>query len=123
MICIKFTFLSVQEMSPLFQSIYYTCFDLVGGYYDAGDHVKFGFPMAYTVTMLSWGVLEFEKEMVAADQLNRALDAIRWGTNYFLKAHTQPNVLWVQVKLHLPISPAQLSLADSTASHFFFSGG
>uniref|UniRef100_A0ACD5Y9Z2 Uncharacterized protein n=1 Tax=Avena sativa TaxID=4498 RepID=A0ACD5Y9Z2_AVESA len=71
--------------------------DLVGGYYDAGDHVKFGFPMAHAVTMLSWGVLEFEKEMVAADELNRALDAIRWGTNYFLKAHTQPNVLWVQV--------------------------
>uniref|UniRef100_M8D2G9 cellulase n=1 Tax=Aegilops tauschii TaxID=37682 RepID=M8D2G9_AEGTA len=71
--------------------------DLVGGYYDAGDHVKFGFPMAYAVTMLSWGVLEFEKEMVAANSLNRALDAIRWGTNYFIKAHTEPNTLWVQV--------------------------
>ncbi|XLR22462.1 hypothetical protein HN51_068712 [Arachis hypogaea] len=23
--------------------------DLVGGYYDVGDHVKFGFPMAFTV--------------------------------------------------------------------------
>jgi endoglucanase len=71
--------------------------DLVGGYYDSGDHVKFGFPMAYAVTMLSWGVLEFEKEMVDADNLNRALDAIRWGTNYFVKAHTEPNGLWVQV--------------------------
>ncbi|EMS66848.1 Endoglucanase 13 [Triticum urartu] len=71
--------------------------DLVGGYYDAGDHVKFGFPAAYAVTMLSWGVLEFEKEMVAANSLNRALDAIRWGTNYFIKAHTEPNTLWVQV--------------------------
>ncbi|OAY75192.1 Endoglucanase 13 [Ananas comosus] len=38
--------------------------DLVGGYYDAGDHVKFGFPMAFAVTMLSWGVIEFEKETV-----------------------------------------------------------
>ncbi|KAE8778352.1 hypothetical protein D1007_48795 [Hordeum vulgare] len=71
--------------------------DLVGGYYDAGDHVKFGFPMAYAVTMLSWGVLEFEKEMVAANSLNRALDAIRWGTDYFIKAHNEPNTLWVQV--------------------------
>ncbi|KAL6844178.1 hypothetical protein ACP4OV_025851 [Aristida adscensionis] len=71
--------------------------DLVGGYYDSGDHVKFGFPMAYAVTMLSWGVLEFEKEMVAANNLRRALDAIRWGTNYFVKAHTEPNALWVQV--------------------------
>ncbi|CDP19278.1 unnamed protein product [Coffea canephora] len=25
--------------------------DLVGGYYDAGDHVKLGLPMAFTVTM------------------------------------------------------------------------
>ncbi|RLM73041.1 endoglucanase 13 [Panicum miliaceum] len=71
--------------------------DLVGGYYDSGDHVKFGFPMAYAVTMLSWGVLEFEKEMVAANNLQRALDAIRWGTSYFIKAHTEPNGLWVQV--------------------------
>lgn len=78
--------------------------DLVGGYYDAGDHVKFGFPMAYAVTMLSWGVLEFEKEMVAANSLNRALDAIRWGTNYFIKAHTEPNTLWVQVH-NTPVPP------------------
>ncbi|KAI3732483.1 hypothetical protein L1987_63688 [Smallanthus sonchifolius] len=33
--------------------------DLVGGYYDAGDNMKFGFPMAFTTTMLSWSVLEF----------------------------------------------------------------
>ncbi|KAI3732481.1 hypothetical protein L1987_63686 [Smallanthus sonchifolius] len=33
--------------------------DLVGGYYDAGDNMKFGFPLAFTTTMLSWSVLEF----------------------------------------------------------------
>ncbi|KAM7465502.1 hypothetical protein LguiB_013064 [Lonicera macranthoides] len=27
--------------------------DLTGGYYNAGDNVKFNFPMAYTTTMLS----------------------------------------------------------------------
>ena len=37
--------------------------DLVGGYYDAGDNVKFGFPMAFTTTMLSWSVIEFCKLM------------------------------------------------------------
>ncbi|KAG6481415.1 hypothetical protein ZIOFF_058016 [Zingiber officinale] len=71
--------------------------DLVGGYYDSGDHVKFGLPMAYAVTMLAWGVVEFEKEILAAGQLDHALDAIRWGTDYFLKAHNQPDILWVQV--------------------------
>jgi hypothetical protein len=40
--------------------------DLVGGYYDAGDNVKFGLPMAFTVTMLSWSAIEFEDEITAA---------------------------------------------------------
>jgi len=33
--------------------------DLTGGWYDAGDHVKFGFPMASSATMLAWGLLEY----------------------------------------------------------------
>ncbi|KAB8085880.1 hypothetical protein EE612_008893 [Oryza sativa] len=71
--------------------------DLVGGYYDAGDHVKFGLPMAFTVTMLSWSVLEYGEEIAAAGELGHALHAIKWGTDYFIKAHTHPNVLWTQV--------------------------
>lgn len=70
--------------------------DLVGGYYDAGDHVKFGLPMAYSVTMLAWGVIEFRKEIMKLDQMEHALAAIKWGTDYFIKAHPQPNVLWAE---------------------------
>lgn len=61
--------------------------DLSGGYYDAGDHVKFGFPMAASMTMLSWGVLEYHDAFVQSNQLDEALDAIKWATDYFLKAH------------------------------------
>nr|GEV38072.1 endoglucanase 5 [Tanacetum cinerariifolium] len=71
--------------------------NLVGGYYDAGDHVKFGLPMAYTVTMLSWGAIEYGLSMKDLNQMGHVLSAIKWGTDYFLKAHTQPNVLWGQV--------------------------
>ncbi|CAA0832424.1 Endoglucanase 11 [Striga hermonthica] len=71
--------------------------DLVGGYYDAGDNVKFGLPMAFTITMLSWGVVEFRDQMAAAGELRHALQAIKWGTDYFIKAHTSPHVLWAQV--------------------------
>ncbi|KAL5794156.1 hypothetical protein ACOSP7_002750 [Xanthoceras sorbifolium] len=71
--------------------------DLVGGYYDAGDHVKFGLPMAFTVTMLSWGVIEYGDLISGAGELEHALEAIKWGTDYFIKAHTSPNVLWAEV--------------------------
>ncbi|KAH9793395.1 Endoglucanase 11 [Citrus sinensis] len=71
--------------------------DLVGGYYDAGDHVKFGLPMAFTVTMLSWGVIEFREQIAAAGELEHAFEAIKWGADYFIKAHTSPNVLWAEV--------------------------
>ena len=69
----------------------------MGGYYDAGDNVKFGLPMAFTVTMLSWGVMEYGEYIAGAGEYGHALEAIKWGTDYFIKAHTQPNVLWAQV--------------------------
>ncbi|KAH9305530.1 hypothetical protein KI387_009934, partial [Taxus chinensis] len=69
--------------------------DLVGGYYDAGDNVKFGFPMAFTTTMLSWSVLEFGGFMGA--ELSNAKTAIRWATDYLLKATSHPGTIYVQV--------------------------
>nr|BAB32662.1 beta-1,4-glucanase [Atriplex lentiformis] len=69
--------------------------DLVGGYYDAGDNVKFGLPMAFTTTMLAWSVIEFGSSM--HDQLSAAKDAVRWGADYLLKAAATPGTLYVQV--------------------------
>ncbi|WP_339159733.1 glycoside hydrolase family 9 protein [Paenibacillus sp. FSL W8-0186] len=71
--------------------------DLTGGWYDAGDHVKFGFPMAYTATMLAWSVYEYRDGYEQSGQLEYILDNIRWATDYFMKAHTAPNELWGQV--------------------------
>ncbi|CAD6336935.1 unnamed protein product [Miscanthus lutarioriparius] len=71
--------------------------DLVGGYYDAGDHVKFGLPMAFTVTMLSWSLLEYGADVADAGELAHALESIKWGTDYFIKAHTRPHELWAEV--------------------------
>ncbi|KAL8050186.1 hypothetical protein ABFX02_06G066600 [Erythranthe guttata] len=71
--------------------------DLTGGYYDAGDNVKFGFPMAYTVTMLAWSVVEFGPQLRARNELSNALRAIKWGTDYLIKAHVEPNVMYGQV--------------------------
>jgi endoglucanase len=61
--------------------------DLTGGYYDAGDHVKFGLPMAATSTMLAWGGVEYKTAYEKAGQLDELLDAVKWGTDYFLNSH------------------------------------
>ncbi|KAG0453210.1 hypothetical protein HPP92_025874 [Vanilla planifolia] len=70
--------------------------DLSGGYYDAGDNVKFGFPMAFTTTMLAWGVVEFG-ELMPPEQLRHAAAAVRWGTDYLLKTIAHPNRVFIQV--------------------------
>ncbi|XVF49343.1 hypothetical protein PTKIN_Ptkin04bG0004000 [Pterospermum kingtungense] len=69
--------------------------DLVGGYYDAGDNVKFNFPMAFSITMLAWSVLVFGQSM--GSDLQHALEAIQWGTDYFLKATSIPGFVFAQV--------------------------
>ncbi|PQQ16758.1 endoglucanase 6 [Prunus yedoensis var. nudiflora] len=74
--------------------------DLVGGYYDAGDNVKFGLPMAFTVTMMSWSIIEYGKQMAASGELGHAMEAVKWGTDYFIKAHPEPYVLYGEVAFH-----------------------
>ncbi|XP_045130864.1 endoglucanase E-4-like [Portunus trituberculatus] len=71
--------------------------DLTGGYYDAGDHVKFGFPMAYTTTVLSWGLIDFTEGHIKAGQLDYGRAAVRWATDYFIKCHTAEREFYGQV--------------------------
>jgi len=33
--------------------------EILGGWYDAGDHVKFNLPMAYSASMLAWGLYQY----------------------------------------------------------------
>ncbi|XP_020205112.1 endoglucanase 13 [Cajanus cajan] len=71
--------------------------DLVGGYYDAGDNLKLGFPLAFTITMLSWSTIEFREKLAQQKELQNALGAIRWGTDYLMKAHPQADVLYGEI--------------------------
>ena len=71
--------------------------DLTGGWYDAGDHVKFGLPMAASATMLAWSIVDYRSAYVSTGQLNTALDQLKWATDYFIKAHPSANELYGQV--------------------------
>ena len=71
--------------------------DLTGGWYDAGDHVKFNLPMAYTAAMLAWSVYESEDAMRQSGQLDYLLEEIKWATDYLIKCHPSANVFYYQV--------------------------
>ncbi|MDH3326943.1 MAG: glycoside hydrolase family 9 protein, partial [Gammaproteobacteria bacterium] len=71
--------------------------DLSGGWHDAGGHVKYGLPMAFSASFLAWGVIEFETALQNTGQLKYAKDNLRWVGDYFLRAHPEPNVLYGQV--------------------------
>lgn len=71
--------------------------NLTGGYYDAGDNVKFGWPMAYSVSLLSWSLIEYQKQISSAKQLAYLQGAIRWGTEFIIKAHPSPTTFYTQV--------------------------
>ncbi|KAF3632229.1 Endoglucanase 20 [Capsicum annuum] len=71
--------------------------NLIGGYYDAGDNVKFGWPMAFSLTLLSWAAIEYPTQISSANQLPHLQRAIRWGTNFLIRAHTSTTTLYTQV--------------------------
>ncbi|MEU6854703.1 glycoside hydrolase family 9 protein [Actinacidiphila alni] len=71
--------------------------DLTGGYHDAGDEVKFGFPMAFSMTMLAWGGVDESAGYAKSGQDTYLLRNLRWGDDWLLKAHPSPDVLYGQV--------------------------
>ncbi|KAG7627257.1 Glycoside hydrolase family 9 [Arabidopsis thaliana x Arabidopsis arenosa] len=71
--------------------------NLIGGYYDAGDNVKFVWPMSFTTTLLSWAALEYQNEITSVKQIGYLRSTIKWGTNFILRAHTSPNMLYTQI--------------------------
>ncbi len=71
--------------------------DLTGGYHDAGDEVKFGFPEAYSMTTLAWGGLADKAGYLASGQWPFLERNLRWGDDYIIKAHPSPHVFYGQV--------------------------
>ncbi len=71
--------------------------DLTGGWFDAGDHVKFNLPMAYTTAMLAWAVYEYRDALEKSGQLTYLMDQIKWASDYFIKCHPEKNVYYYQV--------------------------
>jgi endoglucanase len=71
--------------------------DLSGGWYDAGDNMKFNFPMASAVTLLAWGGLEYYQGYRKCGQWGWLLNNLKWADDYLIKCHTSPNEFYGQI--------------------------
>ncbi|KAG9104462.1 hypothetical protein FRC06_002118 [Ceratobasidium sp. 370] len=56
--------------------------DLSGGYYEAANTMKWGLPLAWTVTQLAFNVHAFPDGFKAVNEWEEALEAVKWGSDY-----------------------------------------
>lgn len=63
----------------------YGTMDLSGGYHDAGDHVKFGLPAAYSATMLGLAYSEFSSAFKSTGQSDHLKQITNHFAEYFRK--------------------------------------
>ncbi len=61
--------------------------DLSGGWFDAGDTLKFSLTIAYSTTMLNWGIVEFGDSYVGVGGYDR--EQIRYALDYLINAYDQ----------------------------------
>jgi hypothetical protein len=63
--------------------------DLSGGWFDAGDHVKFNLPMSYSATMLNWGMLAFTNGYNKTEKLTYGKEQTKYALDYFIQAYNE----------------------------------
>ena len=47
--------------------------------------MKFGFPMAYSITVMAWGMVQYPEAFRSAGEWDFGLENLKWGTDYFIK--------------------------------------
>lgn len=75
----------------------YNGIDLTGGFHDAGDHVKFTQPAAFSASYIGWMLYEFREVFDNYGVTDKALATLKRFTDYFLKCHPSANTFIYEV--------------------------
>ncbi|MDE5945891.1 MAG: glycoside hydrolase family 9 protein [Oscillospiraceae bacterium] len=53
-----------------------------GGWFDAGDHLKFSLTNAYTASVMAWGIIEYKDAVKKAGLYDLYLKNLQWGLDF-----------------------------------------
>lgn len=55
---------------------------ITGGWYDAGDHVKFNLPMAYSASMIAWGLYQYPEGIEQCGEMENYVNNLTFVLDY-----------------------------------------
>ena len=71
--------------------------DLTGGWHDAGDHVKFNYPMAQAVSSLASLYVDYREQINDTGNKDLLLKQLRFISDYMIRCHPEPNKYIIQI--------------------------
>ena len=71
--------------------------DLTGGWHDAGDHVKFNFPLAFAVYTLGSLYVDYRPQLDQLGKRDVLLKQLRFVGDYMIRCHPDPDRYVIQV--------------------------
>ncbi|WP_028517950.1 glycoside hydrolase family 9 protein [Ruminococcus flavefaciens] len=67
---------------------------VLGGWYDAGDHVKFNLPMAYSASMLAWGLYQYPDGVEKAGLKTTYVNNLEFVLDYLAECDKGTEVIY-----------------------------
>ena len=67
---------------------------VLGGWYDAGDHVKFNLPMAYSASMLAWGLYQYPNGVEKSGLMQTYVNNLEFVLDYFAECDKGTEVIY-----------------------------
>lgn len=68
---------------------------VVGGWYDAGDFLKLNFPLAPSVGLLAWGLIDFKDAYTASGLLGKSRNTLRIAADYLHMSYDSANQTYI----------------------------
>jgi len=68
--------------------------DVLGGWYDAGDHVKFNLPMSYSASMLGWALYEYGDEIESSGQRVHLENNLKFVLDYLVACDKGTSIVY-----------------------------